>query len=140
MTSPNTSSAADPPLPSNRQFGVVFIVFFAVLGLLGLWQGGWRLTPWFFGASGLVALITLFSPAVLTPFNRWWMKLAAFLHMVMSPVILGLMYFVILTPVAFAMRLAGRDEMKRRWQPKASSYWVPREPPGPPPGSLDNQF
>jgi hypothetical protein len=139
MTSARTNSASEPPLPSNRQFGIVFIVFFSLLGVLGLWRGGWW-TSWLFGAAALVALITLFMPAVLTPFNRWWMRLAALLHKVVSPIVLGLMYFAILTPVAFAMRLAGRDEMKRRWLPQAPSYWVPRDPPGPPPGSLNNQF
>jgi hypothetical protein len=139
MTQNRSLPTDDTPLPSNRQFGAVFIVFFAVLGLLGLWRG-WRLVPWLFGASGLVAVVTFFAPSLLTPFNRWWMALAAFLHKLVSPLVLGLMFFVILTPLAFFMRLAGRDEMKRRWQPDARSYWVPRDPPGPPKGSLDNQF
>ena len=139
MSDTRSAPADAPPLPSNRQFGIVFIVFFVILGLLGLWRG-WQLTPWFFGASGLVAAVTFIAPSLLTPFNRWWMALAAFLHKVVSPIILGLMFFAILTPVAFIMRLAGRDEMKRRWQPDAKSYWVPRDPPGPPKGSLDNQF
>ncbi len=139
MTDPTLAQTDEPALPSNRQFGIVFVVFFAVLGLLGLWRG-WRLTPGFFGAMGLVAAVTFIAPSLLTPFNRWWMALAALLHRVVSPVVLGLMFFAILTPVAFLMRLAGRDEMKRRWEPEARSYWVPRDPPGPPKGSLDNQF
>lgn len=139
MTDPSATPSADPPLPSNRQFGIVFIVFFALLGLIGLWRG-WQWTPWWFGASGLVAAVTLIAPTLLTPLNRAWMALAALLHKVVSPVVLGLMYFAILTPIAWGMRLAGRDEMKRRWQPDAKSYWVPRDPPGPPKGSLDNQF
>lgn len=127
------------PLPSNRQFGLVFVVFFALLGGFSLWRGG-RWWPGLFAASGLVALIGLFAPTLLTPFNRWWMKLAEVLHRVVSPLVLGLMFYVILTPVGLVMRLAGRDEMRRRWDSKGSSYWISREPPGPAPGSLDRQF
>ena len=80
------------------------------------------------------------APGVLTPLNRWWMRLADLLNRVFSPIVLGLMFFVILTPLAAAMRLFGRDEMRRRWDRGAASYWVPRDPPGPPRGSLDQQF
>ena len=82
-------SADSPSRPvSNRQFGIVFVVFFAILGLLGLWRG-WRVTPWFFGASALVVAVTFIAPSLLTPFNRWWMPPAAFLHKVVSPIVLG---------------------------------------------------
>ena len=134
MSDPTSQS-----LPSNRQFGLVFVVFFAVLAGISLWRGGnWY--PGLFAASAVVALVTLAAPAVLLPFNRWWMKFAALLHRVVSPVILGVMFFAVITPVALAMRLAGRDAMRRNYDRDAASYWIPREPPGPEPGSLDKQF
>ena len=133
------SDPVEPVLPSNRQFGLVFVVFFALLAGLSLWRGSaWY--PGFIAASAGVALVTLTAPAALTPFNRKWMQLAALLHRIFSPLILGVMFFAILTPVALFMRLIGRDEMRRRWEPAAASYWVPRQPPGPAPGSLDEQF
>jgi len=55
-------------------------------------------------------------------------------------VIMGVMFFAVITPVALAMRLAGRDAMRRNYDRDAASYWIPREPPGPEPGSLDKQF
>jgi Saxitoxin biosynthesis operon protein SxtJ len=126
-------------LPSNRQFGLVFVVFFALLAGVSLWRGGtWY--PGLIAASAAVAFVTLAAPASLTPLNRKWMQLAALLHRIFSPIILGLMFFAIITPVAMFMRLIGRDEMRRRWEPAATSYWVPRKPPGPAPGSLDEQF
>lgn len=135
---PPTNLTAEP-IPSNRQFGLVFVIFFALFGAVSLWRNGnWY--PGLFGASGLVALVTLAMPGVLTPFNRWWMKLSALLHRIVSPIMLGVMYFLILTPMALMMRLAGRDEMRRRFDRAADSYWVPRVPPGPAPGSLDRPF
>ena len=59
---------------------------------------------------------------------------------IVSPIVLGLMFYVVLTPIGIAMRLFGRDEMRRRWNRDAKSYWIARDPPGPAPGSLDNQF
>ena len=127
------------PLPSNRQFGLVFVVFFGILAAFSWWRGG----NWYPGralASAAVGLITLAVPGLLTPFNRWWMKLAELLHRIFSPVILGLMFFVVLTPFGLVMRVLRKDPMRRRREPQAPSYWIERDPPGPPPGSLDKQF
>jgi hypothetical protein len=139
MSDSKPQPAPETPLPSNRQFGLVFVGFFAIVAALGWWRG-WAVTPWVLGASVLTAVVTFTVPQVLTPLNRAWMKLAELLHRIVSPIILGVMFYGVFTPVGFGMRLFGRDVMQRRWQPERASYWVPREPPGPPPGSLDNQF
>ena len=68
------------------------------------------------------------------------MKLAEILNRVVGPVVLGAIFFLVLTPVAVAMRVIGRDAMKRRFEPAASTYWVERDPPGPDPAGLPNQF
>ena len=85
-------------------------------------------------------LVTLTAPDWLAPFNRAWMKLAELLNRVVSPLVLGLLFFGLFTPIAWGMRLAGRDAMKRRFEPEASSYWQDRDPPGPDPDGLHNQF
>ncbi len=103
----------------------------------------WRGSPRFPIALGLSAaflLAALLAPKVLTPLNRAWMAFALLLHKVTSPIILGVLFFVLFTPVALFMRLAKRDLMKRRFEPGAGSYWIPRSPAGPPPESLRDQF
>jgi hypothetical protein len=128
-----------PPLPSNRSFGTLFVVVFALLG--GYWW--WRsnvLYPWAFGLSALTLLVTLAAPDWLTPANRAWMKLAEILNRIVSPIVLGAIFFVVLTPTAFVIRMLGRDAMKRRFDPAARTYWVERDPPGPDPAGLPNQF
>ena len=96
--------------------------------------------PWAFALSVLVLLLTLGKPDWLAPANRAWMKLAEILHRIVSPIALGIMFFGVLTPMALVMRLFGHDAMKRRFDTPAATYWIERDPPGPDPSGLPNQF
>jgi len=125
--------------PPDRHFGLVFTVLFAALGVLSYFRGGHAFL-WLLPLSALIGLVAIIIPRWLRPLNRLWMKLAALLHAIVSPVVLAVLYFLILTPFGFVRRLAGRDTMRRRFDPQIDSYWISREPPGPPPESLRNQF
>jgi hypothetical protein len=127
------------PLPSNRSFGWTFTGVFAVLGAWSVYREG-SLFPLWFVLSAIAAALTVFSPDSLTPLNRWWMKLAEILNRVVSPVVLGVMFFCVFTPVGAVMRRLGRDPMKRKFDPASRSYWIDRTPPGPAPESLREQF
>jgi hypothetical protein len=127
------------PLPSNRSFGTLFVVVFGLLGAVSWWRGG-AIYPWVFGLSALTLAVTLVKPDWLAPANRAWMKLAELLNRVVSPIVLGVIFYGVFTPIAWAMRWAGRDAMKRRFEPAAHTYWVERDPPGPDPAGLPNQF
>jgi hypothetical protein len=130
---------SDIPLPSNRSFGIVFTVFFGLLGAWSWWRDG-TIYPWAFGFAALVLAVALAAPGALTPFNRAWMKLGEVLHRIVNPIVLGLIFYGMFTPVAIVMRLAGRDALRWRFEPKARSYWIERDPPGPDPSGLPNQF
>lgn len=126
-------------LPSNRSFGLVFITFFSILSSWQFWRG----TPWgwvWLIAALLVLAVTLFAPDGLTQFNRAWMRFGLLLHKLVSPIVLGVLYFGVVTPTGLIMRLLGHDPLRRRYDPDARSYWLDRQPPGPPPSSLDRQF
>lgn len=131
--------ADSTPLPSNRSFGALFVVVFGIVGAFFWWRGGQAFVLWF-GLSGLTLLVTLVKPDWLTPANRAWMTLAEVLHRVVSPVVLGIMFYGMFAPTGWVMRLAGRDALKRRFDREAVSYWVDRTPPGPDPAGLPNQF
>src|SRR5687767_14251974 len=118
-------------LPSNRSFGWFFTGVFAVGALL---------YPWALALAALTALVTFTREAWLAPLNRGWMKLGEWMGRVVNPVILGVIFFGVFTPVGAAMRLFGRDAMCRRWQPRAPSYWVKRDPPGPAEDTYRNMF
>jgi hypothetical protein len=128
------------PLQSNRSFGIIFAVFFALLGTHYWWRRN-PPYPYFFGISLLVGATTLLKPSLLTPFNQAWLKLGEIVYRVVNPAVLGIMYFGVMTPLGVVKRFLGsRDAMRRRYDPNASSYWIKREPPGPDPDSFPNQF
>lgn len=128
-----------PQLPSNRSFGWTFAGVFAAAGLYGVWREGAAL-PWLLPLAAVIALVTLTRQAWLTPLNRAWMSLGELLGRIVSPIVLGLIFFCVFAPVGVVMRLCGRDAMCRRFEPGAASYWKKREPPGPPEGSFRNMY
>ena len=137
----NLQGADDEPEKpsSDRNFGLVFAGFFGILTVL-VWHAGRQSAPWLCGIAVVFAAIALVAPGLLAWPKRLWMKLGHALHTVVSPVILAVMYFGVITPTAALMRLAGHDPMRRRRDPKAASYWIVRDPPGPTPDSMRNQF
>ncbi|KAF0163667.1 MAG: hypothetical protein FD158_3120, partial [bacterium] len=124
---------------SDRAFGLVFAgVFLLVAGWPLL--GGEGVRWWSVAVSGAFAAVALAKPELLAGLNRQWMKLGILLGKVVSPVALGVLFYCVITPIGLALRLAGKDPLRLKRDPAASSYWIPRDPPGPPPGSMTNQF
>jgi len=125
--------------PSNRSFGLVFAGFFAIVGLLPLVTGG-QIRYWALLVGAIFLLLGLAIPAVLAPLSRVWMKFGQFLHKIVSPIVLGIMFFLVVTPIGVLMRLLGKDPLRLKLDREARSYWITREPPGPAPESLRDQF
>jgi hypothetical protein len=114
-------------LPSNKKFGYFFTFVFLVAAIFCFTK---TLHPWgiFFVISASVILsATLIKAEILLPFNKLWMQLGVFLGMIVSPIILGIIFFLIFTPIGFAMRLFGRDELRLRFKKNASSFWISRD-------------
>jgi hypothetical protein len=124
---------------SNRSFGFVFAIVFGIVGLLPLLSGG-ATRDWALVVAAVFAVTALALPAVLAPLNRIWLKLGLLLHRVVNPIMLGIMFFVVITPTGLIMRALGKDPLRLRFEGQADSYWIPRTPPGPPAGSLRDQF
>ena len=125
--------------PSNRSFGVTFAVAFAIIGALPLLRhGGVRWWAWVVAA--VFATLTWLRPQLLTLLNRLWLKLGLLLGHIVSPIAMAILFYVVITPIGFIMRVTGKAAMRRYFDSNASSYWVRRDPPGPPPDSLNNQF
>ncbi|MFQ5483012.1 MAG: hypothetical protein ACE5ER_09655 [Nitrospinaceae bacterium] len=124
---------------SDRSFGAVFTLVFLAVGGWSWWQEG-RLLIWAFVAAGVFALTAIFKPALLHPLNRLWMRLGLLLNRIVSPVFLAVIFFLAVTPVGLLMRLFGKDLLRLKFQPNASSYWIPRTPPGPDPQTMPRQF
>ena len=126
-------------LSSERSFGIVFACCFLFLGALSLWRArtGWQL---WFSLAALLALLAYAAPGLLAPLNRLWATFGRLLHAIASPLVLGILFYGCITPIGLLMRLAGKDPMRRKFEPAAKSYWIVREPPGPAPETFRNQF
>jgi Saxitoxin biosynthesis operon protein SxtJ len=124
---------------SNRTFGLVMaaLCLFVALGPL---LHGHAPRQWAFIVAGAFALIALLKPVLLTTPNRLWTQLGVLLGRVVSPIALGILFYGVFTPVAFILRFTGQDPLRRKLNRDADSYWIVRDPPGPPPDSMTNQF
>jgi hypothetical protein len=126
--------------PSDRSFGRTFAVVFAVAAGLSAWRG-WRIGPgWFVGLALLFGLAAAFRPAVLAPLNKAWLHFGLLLHKVVNPLVMAAMFFLVFTPMGVLMRAFGKDFLRLKRDPQAASYWIARQPPGPAPETLKNQF
>lgn len=124
---------------SERFFGLMFFVVFLVIALWPLLRQG-QMRPIVLGIALAFLAVSLVMPAWLAPLNRLWLKFGALLHSITSPIILGVMFFLVITPVGFLMRLAGKDLLRMKFDRDCTSYWIRREPPGPEKSSLKRQF
>jgi hypothetical protein len=124
---------------SYRSFGLTFAVVALILAGIWLWRGrDW----WMYAlaAAAAFAIVALVAPKLLAPLNKAWLKFGLLLHHVVNPVVMGLLFFGCITPMGVFMRLMGKDFLRLRFDRQAPSYWISREPPGPTPESMRNQF
>ena len=125
--------------PSNRSFGFVFSAFFLLLCLAPLRRH--HPPRWWALAIAVAFLaVTILAPGLLKPLNRAWMQLGHLLGRITTPVVTGLLFYVVFTPAAYLMRLFGKDPLRLRFDAQTNSYWQERRPPGPPPADMANQF
>jgi hypothetical protein len=124
---------------SNRSFGIVFAVVFALLGLWPL-MAGETVRWWALGPSVIFLGLALVRPAVLQPLNRLWTKFGLVLHRLVNPVIMAVLFFLTIVPLGLVMRVLGKDLLLLSPDPQAKSYWIERRPPGPDPETMPNQF
>lgn len=110
-----------------RQFGLVTGAIIAVLfGLFLPWllDHGWPLWPWI--VAGVLALWGLTAPTTLRPVYRGWMRFGLLLSKITTPIIMGIVFFLVITPVALFFKLTRRDAMRRRFD-DSDSYRQPRD-------------
>lgn len=127
-----------PALP-NRAFGGLVVVALIILGIADWWREG-RIAAWLLVLALVVLLPTVLRPSLLAPATRAWLALGAWLHRIVSPITLGVLYFGMITPLALVLRLGRRDVLERRFEPGADTYWIERDPPGPDIAGLPRQF
>ena len=127
-------------LPQNRTFGLVFTGIFFLLAAYNWSKDSAPIYSLTFGGLAIVFLLTtVIAPKILAPLNKAWYQLGLLLGRVVSPLVLGVLFFIVITPVALFMRLIGRDALRIKKQ-HVNSCWILRNPPGPNPESFKDQF
>ncbi len=124
---------------SDRSFGIVMAVVFAVIGawpLLSERSPRW----WALIAAALFCSVAFLRPALLAPLNRLWFRFGLLLNKIISPLIMGLLFYGVMTPYAYILRWLGKDLLRLRLDPSAETYWIERKPPGPAPETIKRQF
>lgn len=124
---------------SNRTLGLVFATVFLIIAVFPLFFGG-ALRWWSLAVAAAFAVVALVLPGVLTPLNRAWTRFGLLLHKIVSPIVLGFLFYIVVTPLGLLMRLLGKDPLRLRWDRQSSTYWIERTPPGPKPETLSDQF
>ena len=116
-------------MPSNKKFGWVFSGITAFSCAYFYWKMNEMASLSLGAVSTLFLLFTAIAPNVLGPLNKLWFKLGLFLGKIVSPVVLGIIFFIVISPASICMRIFGRDAllMKKR---QVTSYWINREPAG----------
>jgi predicted membrane metal-binding protein len=124
---------------SERGFAVVFTVVFVLVGLWPLLSGG-PVRAWALLIAAAFMLAGFAAPGILAPLNRLWFRFGMALGRIVSPVVMGIIFFGTVMPTGLLMRLFRKDLLRLRFDPAADSYWIRRDPPGPSAESLRQQF
>ena len=122
-------------LGSNRSFGIVFFIFFLILGLYPLINDG-EIIIWFLLVSILFLFLGIINSKLLTPLNKMWFRFGIFLGKIISPIIMLLIFFLVVTPIGLFMRIIGKDLLKLKFN-KDKTYWIENTGPK---SKMKNQF
>lgn len=115
-------------LPSNRMFGFLFTFIFAVATAYFYYSANLNWAYVFTVITLIFLLITMIKSDALLPLNKLWMRFGLLLGMIVSPIVLGFIFFGLITPIAMFMRVSGRDELRLKFSQKAS-HWILRSEP-----------
>ena len=125
----------DVKISSNRSFGLVFFIVFFLIAFYPLINQG-EIRIWSALISLLFLILGIINSKILTPLNKVWFKFGIFLGKLISPVVMGIIFFLVVTPIAFLMRMLKKDLLNLKFN-KNSSYWIEKTDPK---STMKNQF
>ena len=125
----------DIKISSNRSFGIVFFIVFLLIALYPLSYSG-EIRVWSTVISFIFLVLGLLNSKILTPLNKIWFKFGIFLSKIISPLIMGIIFFLVVTPIGIIMRIFGKDVLSLKYN-KKKSYWIEKNGPK---SRMKNQF
>ena len=111
---------------SNRSLGIVFFLVFLIIGLWPLLNDG-QVRIWSFIISIIFLFLGVMNSKLLTPLNKIWFKIGLLLGAIVAPIIMGAIFFLVVTPIALIMKIIGKDSLYRKYDKHSKSYWIKRE-------------
>ena len=125
----------DIKISSNRSFGIVFFIVFLLIALYPLINKG-ELRLWSLIISFIFFILGILNSKILTPLNKFWFKFGIFLGKIVSPIIMGIIFFFVVTPIGVLMRIFGKDVLNLKYN-NDKSYWIKKTGPK---SKMKNQF
>ena len=122
-------------ISSNRSFGIVFFIVFLLIALYPLLNDQ-EIRLWALIISAIFLILGLLKSKLLTPLNKLWFRFGIFLGKIISPIIMGFIFFLVVTPIGLIMRLLGKDVLNLKYN-KERSYWIEKDGPK---SKMKNQF
>ena len=126
----------DIKIGSNKSFGIVFSIVFLIIAIYPLINND-ELRIWSLIIAIIFLVLGLINSKILTPLNKLWFKFGILLGRIVSPVIMGLIFFLVVTPIALLMRIIGKDLLNLKFNKKDKSYWIEKVGPK---SKMKNQF
>ena len=125
----------DIKISSNRSFGIVFFIVFLLIAFYPLIYSG-EIRIWSLIVSLIFLILGLINSRILTPLNKLWFKFGIFLGKIISPIIMGIIFFLVVTPIGLIMRFLGKDVLNLKFNAN-KSYWIEKTGPK---SKMKNQF
>ena len=122
-------------LPTNKNFGIVFFLVFLLISIYPLIKSD-PIRIWSLLISLIFLILGLINSKLLLPLNKIWYKFGLFLGMIISPLIMAIIFFLVVTPIGIIMRLLKKDLLNLKFN-KHKSYWIDKNDP---PSKMKNQF
>ena len=123
-------------ISSNRSFGLLFFVVFLIVSLWPLTHEG-SIRIWSVIISAVFLILGLINSKLLTPLNLLWFKFGMILGAIVSPIVMGIVFFLVVTPIGLALSIMGKDLLNKKYNKKKETYWIKRETPI---GTMKRQF
>ena len=120
---------------SNKSFGIVFFIVFLLVAIYPLINNS-EIRIWSLITAVIFLILGLTNSKVLTPLNKLWFKFGLLIGKIVSPLIMGIIFFLVVTPTAFIMRMIGKDLLNLKFNDK-KTYWIEKKGPK---SKMKNQF
>ena len=121
---------------SNRNFGLVFFTVFLILSIWPLMYEG-PIRVWSLLISIVFLILGLMNSKILTPLNRFWFKFGMLLGSIIAPIVMGVVFFIVVTPIGLFMKIMNKDLLNKKYDKKKITYWIKYNKPA---STMKKQF